>query len=320
MAPPALPGFNATTSLSAADATGPGPRGLPVAVAAAVVVGFPCFMCVPSIHAVVSTPAELQSAFVAHFLCNTGLPQQSEGSASATRVSGPNRTFTCVTACIFAGSPSDPFHRRLRRIRCLLRRFDCYWASDPSQAGLSPARIHTHSRRTDCPLFIFLQRHAARQFRTSCFSARGTRQPMPLVLGHVGLDLRQFPHLVPQRLGIAAGEAFRRSVGIRSASEASPRRTPRRGSTAAHVSCAPAARRVSSSTCVSSRRVWHGDALCWAATRSSAAFSGHVRVLPPGLPVSQSGPAATRQRHGLPGSSRHRVLVESSVALLRWTA
>ena len=64
-------------------------------------------------------------------------------------VSGPHRAFTCVTACIFAGSPSDPFHRRLRRVRCLPRRFDCYWASDPSQAGLPPAKIHTHSRRTD---------------------------------------------------------------------------------------------------------------------------------------------------------------------------
>ena len=43
---------------------------------------------------------------------------------------------------------SDPFHRRLRRTRCLLRRFDCYWACDPSQAGLAPAESHKHSRRT----------------------------------------------------------------------------------------------------------------------------------------------------------------------------
>ncbi len=101
--------------------------------------------CMPSL----STPADLQSAFVAGFLCNTGLPRLSDRSASASYVSGPRRAFTCVMACIFAGSPSDPFHRRLRRIRCLLRRFDCYWASDPSQAGLPPARIHTHSRRTN---------------------------------------------------------------------------------------------------------------------------------------------------------------------------
>jgi hypothetical protein len=146
---PALPGFIATTGLSATDATGPGPRGLPVAVAAAVVVDFPCFMCIPSIHAVVSTPVEWQSAIVAGFPCHTGLPRMSGGSASTLKVSRPQRAFTCVTACIFAGSPSDPFHRRLRRIRCLLRRFDCYWASDPSRAGLPPARIHTHSRRTN---------------------------------------------------------------------------------------------------------------------------------------------------------------------------
>ena len=136
------------TSDAATDATEPGPRGLPVAVAAAVVIGFPCFMCIPSIHAVVSTPAELQSAFVAGFLCNAGLPRLTVRSASTLNVSRPRRAFTCVTACIFAGSPSDPFHRRLRRIRCLLRRLDCYWASDPSQAGLPPAKIHTHSRRT----------------------------------------------------------------------------------------------------------------------------------------------------------------------------
>lgn len=128
---------------------GPGPRGLPVAVAAAVAVGFPCFMCIPSIHAVVSTPVERLGAFVAHFPCRTGLPRMSDGSASTSIVSRPHRAFTCVTACIFAKSPRDPFHRRLRRTCYLLRRFDCYWVSDSSQAGLPPARIHTHSRRTD---------------------------------------------------------------------------------------------------------------------------------------------------------------------------
>lgn len=71
------------------------------------------------------------------------------GSASTLTVSGLNRTFTCVMACISAESPSDPFHRRLRRIRCLLRRFDYCWASDPSQTGLPPAETHKHSRRTN---------------------------------------------------------------------------------------------------------------------------------------------------------------------------
>ncbi len=67
----------------------------------------------------------------------------------STSVSRPHRAFAFVSARIFAGSLAGPFHRRLRRIRCLLRRFDCYWASHPSQAGLPPAEIHTHSRRTD---------------------------------------------------------------------------------------------------------------------------------------------------------------------------
>ena len=63
-----------------------------------------------------STPVELQSAFVTDFLCNIGLPRVSVGSAPTTRVSRPHRAFTCVTACIFAGSPSDPFHQRLRQL------------------------------------------------------------------------------------------------------------------------------------------------------------------------------------------------------------
>ena len=92
------------------------------------------------------------------FLCNAGLPRVSVRSASATSVSRPRRAFICITARIFAGSPSDPFHRRLRRVRCLPRRFDCYWASDPSQAGLAPAEIHTPSRRTDTQLIIDVER------------------------------------------------------------------------------------------------------------------------------------------------------------------
>ena len=62
------------------------------------------------------------------------------------------RTFTCVTAWIFAGSPSDPLSRRLRQVRFLPCRFNSYWASDSSQAGLPPAETHTHSRRTDTQL------------------------------------------------------------------------------------------------------------------------------------------------------------------------
>ena len=101
--------------------------------------------CVPS----PSTPVEPQGALIAFLPLQCCLPRVSVGSASTTSVSRPHRAFTSITARIFAGSLPDPFHRRLRRIRCLLRRFDCYWASDPSQAGLPPAETPTHSRRTD---------------------------------------------------------------------------------------------------------------------------------------------------------------------------
>ena len=78
--------------------------GRPLRFLSAVFVGFPCFLCVPSMHAVVYIPADLQDAFIASFSCNTGLSRKWGGSASALWVSGPHRTFTCVTACIFAAS------------------------------------------------------------------------------------------------------------------------------------------------------------------------------------------------------------------------
>jgi hypothetical protein len=48
--------------------------------------------------------------------------------------------FTHVTACRLAKSPSDPLHRRLRRLCCLHRRSDCYRVErSSSRAGLLPA-------------------------------------------------------------------------------------------------------------------------------------------------------------------------------------
>jgi hypothetical protein len=39
---------------------------------------------------------------------------------------GACSAFTHVMACTLAESPSDPLHRKLRQLRCLRRRFDCY--------------------------------------------------------------------------------------------------------------------------------------------------------------------------------------------------
>src|SRR5438132_11822777 len=60
--------------------------------------------------------------------------------------------FTHVTACTLAESPSDPLHRKLRQLRCLRCRFDCYRVErTSSRAGVAPAEVQRLSRRTVTP-------------------------------------------------------------------------------------------------------------------------------------------------------------------------
>src|SRR5262250_59156 len=62
---------------------------------------------------------------------------------------GACSAFTHVTACTLAESPCDPLHRKLRRLRCLRRRFDCYRVErTSSRAGVAPAEVQRLSRRT----------------------------------------------------------------------------------------------------------------------------------------------------------------------------
>src|ERR1035437_4858086 len=45
-------------------------------------------------------------------------------------------------ACTLAESPSDPFHRKLRQLRYLRCRFDCYRVErTSSRAGVAPAEV-----------------------------------------------------------------------------------------------------------------------------------------------------------------------------------
>src|SRR5262245_28530776 len=44
--------------------------------------------------------------------------------------------FTLVRACRLAGSPSDPLHRRLRQLRYLRYRSDCYWLEHQLPGGI----------------------------------------------------------------------------------------------------------------------------------------------------------------------------------------
>jgi hypothetical protein len=62
---------------------------------------------------------------------------------------GACSAFTHVMACTLAESLNDPFHRKLRQLRCLRRRFDCYRVErTSSRAGIAPAEVQRLSRRT----------------------------------------------------------------------------------------------------------------------------------------------------------------------------
>src|SRR5262249_12724029 len=55
---------------------------------------------------------------------------------------GACSAFTQVMACTLAESLNDPFHRRLRQLRCLHCRFDCYRVErTSSRAGVTPAEV-----------------------------------------------------------------------------------------------------------------------------------------------------------------------------------
>src|ERR1700682_3455396 len=70
---------------------------------------------------------------------------------------GARSAFTHVTACTLAESPSDPLHRKLRQLRCLRCRLDCYRVErTSSRAGVSPAVVQRLSRRTVSTITIRL--------------------------------------------------------------------------------------------------------------------------------------------------------------------
>jgi hypothetical protein len=55
---------------------------------------------------------------------------------------GACSAFTHVMACTLAESPCDPLHRKLRQLRCLRCRFDCYRVErTSSRAGVTPAEV-----------------------------------------------------------------------------------------------------------------------------------------------------------------------------------
>ena len=104
------------------------------------------------VHAIAITPAGSMELVRSSVSIDCGLPCDKARSAPATVFSGPAQRFTHVTACTLAESPSDPFHRKLRQLRCLRCRFDCYRVErTSSRAGVAPAEVQRLSRRTFSP-------------------------------------------------------------------------------------------------------------------------------------------------------------------------
>src|SRR5438067_11203755 len=80
---------------------------------------------------------------------DSGLPCVTVRSAPAIVFFEACLAFTHVTACTLAESPSDSLHRKLRQLRCLHCRFDCYRVErTSSRAGVAPAEVQRLSRRT----------------------------------------------------------------------------------------------------------------------------------------------------------------------------
>src|ERR1700745_813159 len=69
-------------------------------------------------------------AYAAYFPNDGSLPCIPGRTASAFNLSRPAQR-SLITACMLAESLNDPLHRRLRRSRYLLHRYDCYRLERP---------------------------------------------------------------------------------------------------------------------------------------------------------------------------------------------
>jgi hypothetical protein len=113
--------------------------------------GFPCCPWSPMRHAT-ATPAGSIELIRSSVSIASGLPRVTVRSAPAIIFFEACSAFTRVTACTLAESPSDPLHRKLRQLRCLGCRFDCYRVErTSSRAGVAPAGVQRLSRRTVTP-------------------------------------------------------------------------------------------------------------------------------------------------------------------------
>src|SRR6267143_4648462 len=104
--------------------------------------GFPCCVWSPMRTCHRHYPGRFNEACSLVYLhCQRPSPCNSK-VGSCNCIFGACSAFTHVTACTLAESPSDPLHRRLRQLRCLHCRFDCYRVErTSSRPGVTPAAV-----------------------------------------------------------------------------------------------------------------------------------------------------------------------------------
>ena len=103
--------------------------------------GFPCCVWSPIRTCHRHYPGRSDGAVRSSISIVGGLPCVTVRSAPAIIVWACS-AFTHVMACTLAESPSDPLHRKLRKLRCLRCRLDCYRVErTSSRAGVAPAEV-----------------------------------------------------------------------------------------------------------------------------------------------------------------------------------
>jgi hypothetical protein len=90
--------------------------------------GFPCCVWSPMRTCHPHYPGRFDGACPLVYLPSTLRPSlcNSQVGCSCNCFFGACSAFTHVRACTLAESPSDPLHRKLRQLRCLRCRYDCY--------------------------------------------------------------------------------------------------------------------------------------------------------------------------------------------------
>src|SRR5215471_16296838 len=122
--------------------------------------GFPCCVGSPLLTCRRHYPGRSDGAYSLVLLHRQRPSLCNSQVGSCNYCFGACSAFTHLTACTLAESPSDPFHRELRQLRCLRYRLDCYRVErTSSRAGVAPAEVQRLSRRTVTPIEKLVHDH-----------------------------------------------------------------------------------------------------------------------------------------------------------------